>query len=142
MRRLIAMTLVAGTLGFVPAAAADPSEQCGNGFLPPSMTPAGVGVTVWDTTSAVNVVVCSTGTLAPAGSAEAAINAGAKPSVTIAYDGDPETSVLPCTDGYAAARADGEGVSLYQNQDGGFTSRARRKSPQEFVTSVSDGCRP
>lgn len=142
MRRLIAITLVAGTLGFVPAAAADPSEQCGNGFLPPSMTPAGVGVTVWDTTSAVNVVACSTGAVALAGSVEATINAGTKPSVTIAYDGDPETSVLPCTDGYAAARADGEGVSFYQNEDGGFTSRARKKTAQEFVTNVSESCRP
>lgn len=140
MRRLVAMLALAAAMIPAGASAADPSASCNAGFVPPSTTPAGLGARVGSDPMTATVTVCLAGGPLP-GHVKASAGV-ADPSATVAVDGDPSASMLGCSDGYTAARVNGDGVSLYQAPDGGFTSRARAKSPAEIADSAARHCTP
>lgn len=140
MRRFLTTVGILAVLAAAPARAADPSEACDTGLVPPATTPAGAGVRVTTEPMKAAATACVAATPLP-GHVKATAGAG-EPSATIAIDGDPSADMLGCTDGYTAASAGAGGVSLYHSPDGGFTSRARAKTPAEIADSVQKNCTP
>ncbi|HVL89678.1 MAG TPA: hypothetical protein VM841_05520 [Actinomycetota bacterium] len=139
MRRFIAACATAAVCA-LPASvlAADPSASCNSGIIPPSSSPAGAGIRATTEPMAATVTACSTQAPLP-GHARVRLDVS-DPSILIVADGDPAANAGGCTDGYTAARVDGTGPSLYHQPDGGYTSRARAKSPAEIADSAVKHC--
>lgn len=141
MKRIIVCAALIGAVTAVPfGAPADPSDSCDLGFLPASTTPAGAGIRIDGAPGRMTVTACNNGSAAPVpGHARVALDTST-PSALVVVDGDPESRVLPCSDGYIAVRASGQGAGLYQSGDGGYTTRARPKNAQEFAGGIAEDC--
>lgn len=139
MRRALVAAAILAALAAFPAHA-DPSEACATGLVPPASTPAGAGLRLTSEPMKASATGCVANGPLP-GHVKVSAD-GTQQSVTAVVDGDPSAAMLGCTDGYTAASAGREGVSLYHSPDGGFTSRARPKSPAEVADSIQKNCTP
>lgn len=144
MRLVVAAVVLAAS---VPAAgiAGEPSASCDRGELPPGTTPVGVGArqTGDPGDDPVSVSICvAGGTERPLkGAAKVTVNPDGSYAIAV-LDGDSGNAPLGCTDGYAAARIDGDGPHLYQGPEGSFSYLAREKAAEEFARDIARGCWP
>lgn len=140
MKKLLVIATIAGA-ALLPGAASSrqPSEACGSGEVPPGATPLGVGVrqTGDPYQEPTSVYACNTGSTAPGA---VRVRSDASGNTHVIVDGDDANTLLPCSDGYIAARAGTDGPRLYRSGDGDHTFSARERSAQEFAEGAATDC--
>lgn len=134
MGRFLAIIVLSGVVAS-SAAAREPSAACDNGEVATRSTPAAAGVRQAGDPyqEPQSVYVCSGSTVPGALWLRADTNSG---RTHVIYDGDSTNHLTPCSDGYAAARADASDpsvVRLYRADDGDFSFIARDRPPEQFA---------
>lgn len=136
MRKIHLLALLA-VLAVTPAHAKEPSEACSNGEIPPSTTPADVGVRqagdpYQEPTS---VYLCSR-SHAPGSVWIRVDNTNGR--VHVISDGDSPNRTTRCSDGYTAVRADQDGsVRIYRGDHGDYSFSAKEKTVADWINGAT-----
>jgi len=139
---LLAVCAAAAVLVLGPSVHAEPSYACDAGEVPPTTTPAGVGVATFGAPpSGTQVQVCNSGAAVPAPAQVKVYMHPTAPRALLVVDGDSTFRDLPCSDGFVGVMVDAGGPMFFYSPDGDHAAATPSKSPEAFATDAA-GCVP
>jgi len=152
-RNLLAIAVLGAVVTSTGVSLAD-SGTCNGGEVPPSMTPAGVGVDSNGsdpTGGGGEVDVCNNGAVVPVAGSVTVFGSALGQTAYVDADGDPSNaSLADCADGFNRVMVNGAGPHFYSSPDGNYADtnpskkgkqRALEKSPDGFVMDLT-ACAP
>lgn len=151
-RRVFALLVVTSiTAMFSGIGQADPSDGCSAGAVPPSTTPAGIGLNAGaDPATGLDVTACNTGAVVPSpakGAARVRIDPAGSGHAEI--DGDADNTATACTDGFLRVAGDADGPHFFESKDGSYSDtnpsqsgdqQAEEEAPDAWAQNIAANC--